>query len=195
MVVSATTKSPIQHKMPYICPMGKEIKVVITDIDGVWTDGKIYLTDEGKSLKAFNTQDSVGVALLRLMDIPVVIITGEDTAVIRLRAEQLKIKQVYTGVRNKLLIAGKALQELGFSLDEAAYIGDDIGDLPLLSAVGLGAVPNNAPEYLKSRVNFILKRNSGDGVFREFCELVAEQRGELDDTIGKYLERINNSKY
>lgn len=175
--------------------MGKVIKVVLTDIDGVWTDGKIYLGEDGKSQKAFCTQDSVGVALLRLMDIPVIIITGEDTAIIRLRAEQLKIKHVYTGVRNKLLIAERALKELNLSLDEAAYIGDDISDLPLLSAVGLSAIPNNAPEYLKNRISNILKRNSGDGVFREFCEQVADLRGELDETIEKYLKRINSSKY
>lgn len=181
--------------MPYICKMGNEIKVVITDIDGVWTDGKIYLTEDGKSQKAFSTQDSVGVTLLRLMDIPVIILTGEDSAVIRLRAEQLKIKHVYTGVRNKLLIAGKALKELGFSLDEAAFIGDDIIDLPLLSAAGLSAVPGNAPEYLKSRVTHVLQRTSGNGVFREFCELVAEQNGQLNEVIEKYLKRVTTSKY
>jgi len=175
--------------------MDKKVKVVITDIDGVWTDGKIYLSEDGNSHKAFSTQDSVGVALLRLMNIPVIIITGEDSEIIRRRADQLKIAHVYTGVRNKLLIAQQALEELGYCLDDAAYIGDDIMDLPLLSAVGCAAVPANAPEYLKSRVNNTLNRSSGDGVFREFCEMIANKQGILDETVEKYLLRATSAKY
>lgn len=175
--------------------MKPTIKVVLTDIDGVWTDGRIYLDEEGKSFKAFSTQDSVGVSLLRLMDIPLIIITGEDAGIINHRANQLQISQIYTGVRNKLLIAEKAVKKLGFTLSEAAYIGDDIIDLPLLRAVGLGAVPANAPDYLKMHVKTILKKESGTGVFREFCEMVAEQRGQLDEMINKYLDRATSAKY
>lgn len=175
--------------------MDKKIKVVITDIDGVWTDGKIYVSEDGNSQKAFSTQDSVGVALLRLMNIQVIIITGEDSEIVRHRADQLKITHIYTGVRNKLLIARQALQDLGFGLEEAAYIGDDIVDLPLLQAVGLASVPANAPEYLKNRVKIVLKRAGGDGAFREFCEIIAEKQGELEETINKYLNRATSAKY
>lgn len=175
--------------------MKPEIKIVLTDIDGVWTDGRIYLDEEGKSFKAFSTQDSVGVSLLRLMDIPLIVITGEDSQIIKHRASKLQISSIYTGVRNKLFVAEKAVKKLGFTLTDAAYIGDDIIDLPLLMAVGLGAVPANAPDYLKKHVKTILKKESGNGVFREFCEMVAEHRGQLDEMINKYLDRATSAKY
>ena len=171
------------------------IKAVVTDIDGVWTDSRIYLDKDGKSMKAYNSSDSVGVALLRLMEIPVIIVTGEDFDVIRLRAGQLKIDHVYTGVRNKLFVAERALKEMGLNLREAAYIGDDLNDLPLLKAVGLSAVPANASELIKGQVNFVLNRSGGDGAFREFCELVLKNQGLLDESIDRYLKKILAATY
>lgn len=171
------------------------IKAVITDIDGVWTDSRIYLDKDGKNIKAFNTSDSVGVALLRLMEIPVIIVTGEDFDVIQLRARQLKIDHIFTGVRNKLFVAERALKEMGFSLKQAAFIGDDLNDLPLLKAVGLSAVPANAPELIKSQVNHVLNRSGGDGAFREFCELVLKNQGLFNESIDRYLKKILAATY
>lgn len=173
----------------------KGIKAVITDIDGVWTDSRIFLDKDGKSIKAYNTSDSVGVALLRLMEIPVIIVTGEDFDVIRLRARQLKIDHIYTGVRNKLYVAERALKEMRVDLKEAAYIGDDLNDLPLLKAVGLSAVPANASELIKGKVNYVLNRSGGDGAFREFCELVLNNQGLLDESIDRYMKKILAATY
>lgn len=175
--------------------MERRIKAVLTDIDGVWTDGRIYLNDEGKSFKAFNNLDSVGVSLLRLAEIPVIIITGEDSGVIRQRAEQLKIKHVFTGVRNKHLIAETILKDLGIMLSECAYIGDDLTDLSLLNAAGLSAVPSNAPEYLKSQVTHILNNSGGNGAFREFSELVLRECGIFDQVLQAFQDKITSKKY
>ncbi|MBK6347923.1 MAG: HAD family hydrolase [Bacteroidales bacterium] len=175
--------------------MEHRIKAVLTDIDGVWTDGRIYLNEEGKSFKAFNNLDSVGVALLRLAEIPVIIITGEDSVVIRRRAEQLKINHVFTGARNKLLIAETILTDLDISLSECAYVGDDLADLPLLKAAGLSAVPDNAPELLKNQVSHILKKTGGSGAFREFSELVLQHCGILDEIINAFLNKISSKNY
>lgn len=175
--------------------MERRIKAVLTDIDGVWTDGRIYLNEEGKSFKAFSTHDSVGVSLLRLVEIPVLIITGEDSEIIRHRAEKLNISHVYTGVRNKLFIAEKAVKDLGIDLPACAFIGDDLSDLPLLKAVGLSAVPANAAELLKNEVAFVLTRNGGDGAFREFCELILKENGLFEKSMESYFDRIAKSRY
>jgi len=175
--------------------MEREIKAVLTDIDGVWTDGRIYLNEEGKSFKAFNTHDSVGVSLLRLVDIPVIIITGEDSEIIRHRAEKLNINHVYTGVRNKLFIAEKTVKDLGIELSACAYAGDDLSDLPLLKAVGLSAVPANAAEFLKNEVSCVLTRNGGEGAFREFCELILKENGLFEKSLESYFDRIAKSRY
>ncbi|MFH1121131.1 MAG: HAD hydrolase family protein [Bacteroidota bacterium] len=171
------------------------IKAVFTDIDGVWTDGRIYMNEEGKSFKAFNNLDSVGVSLLRMAEIPVIIITGEDSAVIRRRAEQLKINHVFTGVRNKRLVAETLLKDLDIRLSECAFIGDDLADLPLLEAAGFSAVPANAPEYLKTRVTHILNKAGGNGAFREFSELVLQHCGILDHVLKAFLDKIALKKY
>ncbi|KAF0194845.1 MAG: 3-deoxy-D-manno-octulosonate 8-phosphate phosphatase [Bacteroidetes bacterium] len=175
--------------------MEHRIKAVLTDIDGVWTDGRIYLNDEGKSFKAFNNLDSVGVSLLRMAEIPVIIITGEDSEVIRRRAEQLKIKFVFTGARNKLLVAETILNDLDIKLEECAFIGDDLADLALLKASGFGAVPSNATEFLKSQVSNVLSRSGGNGAFREFSELVLQQCGILDQIQQLFLDKIASKNY
>jgi 3-deoxy-D-glycero-D-galacto-nononate 9-phosphatase len=175
--------------------MEGRIKAVLSDIDGVWTDGRIYLNDEGKSFKAFNTLDSVGVSLLRLAEIPVIIITGEDSDVIRRRAEQLRINHVFTGARNKLLIAETLLKDLNIRLTECAFIGDDLTDLPLLKVAGLSAVPANATDYMKNQGIRILNKSGGNGAFREFCELVLHECGIFDEVLQAFQDKITSKNY
>lgn len=175
--------------------MVQSIKAVITDIDGVWTDGRIYLDESGKSLKSFNNLDSIGVVLLRMAEIPVIVITGEDSEIIRKRAEQLKVNHVFTGVRNKLLVAETILKDLDIRLGECACIGDDLADLPLLKAAGFSATPANAPAFVKNQVSCTLENAGGNGAFREFSELVLRNCGILDQVIAAYLDRISKKKY
>ena len=111
-------------------------KLVITDIDGVWTDGGMYYTAEGDVMKRFSVKDGWGVIFLRELDIPVAIMTGEDTQIVRKRADKLKINYCYLGVKDKVAQAEELCRELGISLGEVAFIGDDLNDLPLLRLVG-----------------------------------------------------------
>ena len=124
-----------------------KIKLVLTDIDGVWTDGGMYYDQTGNEWKKFNTSDSAGVVFLRLLGIPMGIITGENTQIVQRRADKLKINRLYMGVMNKLEVAEKLCAELQISLQEVAYIGDDLNDAVLLKAVGFSAIPANAPTY------------------------------------------------
>ena len=165
-----------------------KIKLVLTDIDGVWTDGGMYYDQTGNELKKFNTSDSAGVIFLRLLDIPLGIITGENTRIVRRRAEKLKINHLFMGVKNKLEVAQKLCADLNISLQEVAYVGDDLNDALLLQAVGFSAIPANASAYMEKYAQIRLTRKGGDGAFREFVELILQKENLLETAIGKYLD-------
>ncbi len=169
------------------------IKLVITDIDGVWTDGGMYYGSDGTEFKKFNTGDSAGVLMLRWKNIPLAIITGEDTEMVKRRADKLKIEYVYMGARNKLKIALDLCKSLNIGLSEVAFIGDDIGDVPLLKAVGISAAPANAPGYVRELVHWKLEKQGGDGAFREFIERLMKETGQLDSFLEQYYNEITNS--
>jgi YrbI family 3-deoxy-D-manno-octulosonate 8-phosphate phosphatase len=149
-------------------------RLVLTDIDGVWTDGGMYYDETGNELKKFNTSDSAGVLFCHLLKIPVGIITGEDTEIVARRAKKLSVDYLFQGVSDKLTVASKLCSELGISLSDVAYIGDDIGDIQLLKSVGISAAPQNAPNYIKNLVGYITSKNGGEGAFREFVEWIME---------------------
>lgn len=150
----------------------KQPKLILTDIDGVWTDGGMYYDQTGNEWKKFNTYDSFGVLLAHHYNIPVGIITGETTEIVSRRAEKLKVDFLFQGVSNKLETADKLCETLKISLEEVAYIGDDINDAQLLKSVGFSATPANAPEYIKSFVKMVTKKRGGEGAFREFVESI-----------------------
>jgi YrbI family 3-deoxy-D-manno-octulosonate 8-phosphate phosphatase len=146
-------------------------KLILTDIDGVWTDGGMYYdNDDGLESKKFNTRDSAGVIFCHAMGIPVGIITGENTLIVEKRARKLKVDFVFQGINNKLETAKEVCQKLGIQLTEVAYIGDDIGDIELLRNVGFSACPSDAPEYIKEICDKVMTLKGGEGVFREFVE-------------------------
>jgi 3-deoxy-D-manno-octulosonate 8-phosphate phosphatase (KDO 8-P phosphatase) len=165
-----------------------KIKLVLSDIDGVWTDGGMYYDQTGNELKKFNTADSAGVVFLRLLDVPLAIITGENTQIVQRRADKLKISRLFMGVLNKLEVAEKLCAELQISLQEVAYVGDDLNDAMLLKAVGFSAVPANAPAYMNNYAKIRLTKSGGEGAFREFVELLLVKENLLETAIQKYLK-------
>ena len=167
------------------------IKLFITDIDGVWTDGGMYYDQTGNEWKKFNTSDSAGVLFLRLLGIPTAVITGEDTEIMRRRAEKLKIDYLYMGIKDKVGVAQSICDELGITLEETAYIGDDINDILLLQKVGLSASPANAASYVKKYVDWELDVKGGEGAFRAFVERYLKKIGKLETTLNLYLEQKN----
>ena len=151
-------------------------KVVLTDIDGVWTDGGMYYDQTGNEWKRFSTSDGAGVIFCHKLHIPVGIITGEDTKIVERRANKLKIDYLFQGIHDKLNVVEKLNAELGITLSQVAYIGDDLVDMQTLKAVseagGFAGVPRNAPDYVKSLANVNLTKGGGEGVFREFVEYI-----------------------
>lgn len=161
-------------------------KLIITDIDGVWTDGGMYYDQTGNEWKKFNTSDSAGVLFCRHLNIPIVIITGEKTGIVERRAKKLKIEQIYQGVSDKVRIATKVCKKLGVELKETAYIGDDLGDIKLLKEVGFSAAPANASDYVKDLVQFVCKKKGGEGAFREFVEHILKRNGLLNEVLEQF---------
>lgn len=147
-------------------------KLILTDIDGVWTDGGMYYDQTGNEWKKFHTYDSAGVLLAHNVGIPVGIITGEDTEIVRRRAEKLKVDFLYQGVSDKLSVARKLCVQLDLTLKDIAYIGDDLPDLPLLKEVGWSASPLNAPSFIRNSVQYVTKVRGGEGAFRDFVEVI-----------------------
>ncbi|MEL5896007.1 HAD-IIIA family hydrolase [Bacteroides sp. GD17] len=160
-------------------------KLILTDIDGVWTDGGMYYDQTGNEWKKFHTYDSAGVLFAHRLNIPVGIITGEDTAIVRRRADKLKVDYCYLGVKDKVSCVQKICEERSMKLEEVAYIGDDLNDIALLKRVGLSATPSSAPDYVKRFVNIITNKRGGEGAFREFVErIIGEER------ILTYIEEV-----
>lgn len=153
-----------------------KIKLVITDIDGVWTDGGMYYDQNGNELKKFNTADSFGILLCHRLNIPVAIITGEKTEIVRRRADKLKIDYLYDGGSNKVEVAYELCEKLNISLKQAAFIGDDIGDYVLLKSVGISGSPRNAVKEVKKIVDILCRKKGGDGCFREFVERICGKK-------------------
>lgn len=155
-------------------------KLILTDIDGVWTDGGMYYDQTGNELKKFHTYDSAGVLFAHKASIPVGIITGETTNIVQRRAEKLKVDFLYQGVKNKLEVAQSICSILGINLTDVAYIGDDLNDISLLKNVGIAGVPASAPDYIRSYSSIKLIKNGGDGVFREFVETILFEKYSID---------------
>ncbi|MDA7836635.1 HAD-IIIA family hydrolase [Salibacteraceae bacterium] len=145
-------------------------KLVVTDIDGVWTDGGMYYDEQGNEWKKFHTYDSAGVLFLKKLNIPVAICTGETTNAVKRRAEKLKMDYLFQGVTDKKKVISELCSNLGITLEEVAYIGDDLNDMDMLQSAGFSACPSSAPEYIKNSAMVILSKKGGEGVFREFVE-------------------------
>ena len=156
------------------------IRLVLADNDGVMTDTGVYYSEQGEAFKRFSIRDGMGVERLREAGIETAIITGELSGSVRKRAEKLRLRHVYLGVRDKLAQLQAIFQETGLSIEQLAYIGDDVNDLDALRAIrafGLTAAPADAMEEVRKSVHYNCKARGGDGAFREFAELILSSRG------------------
>jgi N-acylneuraminate cytidylyltransferase len=150
----------------------RNIKLFAIDVDGVLTDGGMYYSKKGEVLKKFNTKDGMGIELLQENNIVPVIITKEDSEIVLKRAEKLKIKEVYIGIKNKLKIIEKLTKKYNFEFENIAYIGDDINDLSILKNVGLSFAPNDATSEIKKIVNHVTFKKGGEGALREAIDYI-----------------------
>lgn len=158
--------------MKEIQKKAEKIKLLILDVDGVLTDGTVFIDDDDKEMKAFNIHDGLGIRMLQRNGVEIAIISGGAASAIEHRALHLGVKHIYLSQEKKVPIFLELKQKLNLSDEQIAYVGDDIPDLPVMQQVGLAvAVPNAVAEVLKE-ADWVTKKSGGFGAVREVCELI-----------------------
>jgi len=150
----------------------QKIKLLLLDVDGVLTDGRLYYGNSGEELKAFDIQDGLGIKLLQSAGIKVGIITGRSSDLVKRRAKELSIDPVIQGREDKLTALNELLKDMNFNLEEIAFVGDDLPDLAVVRRVGLGITPANGNHILASQALWQTKKSGGNGAVREVAELI-----------------------
>lgn len=172
-----------------IIEKAKAIKVIITDIDGVMTDGKIIYDDNGLEYKNFFVRDGQIMRFLREAGIKVGAITGRESQVVKNRCEELGFDFHYHNAKDKIAVWEEIINKYGLSEVNVAYIGDDLLDMPLFARSGISATPADAPAYVKSKADLVLNTKSGKGVFREFADIVLAAQDQWEMIISKLYKR------
>jgi len=155
-----------------------DVRLVAFDVDGVFTDGRFYLSDEGVESKAFHTQDGYGIRQLLDAGIEVAVISGRHSGAVQKRMAELGVIHVVQGCSDKVLALDEIISTLGISTSECAYVGDDIPDLPLLRHVGIAIAVANAVQALHDQCNYSTSNAGGRGAVREVCELILDAQSQ-----------------
>jgi 3-deoxy-D-manno-octulosonate 8-phosphate phosphatase (KDO 8-P phosphatase) len=155
----------------------QQIRLFATDVDGVLTDAGMYYSETGDEWKKFNTRDGMGIKLLQRIGIITAIVTQERTKLVARRAEKLAIPELHQGVMNKLAVIREMAVRHGFSLQQVAYIGDDVNDLEALKAVGFSASPADGLPAIVAAVDYVCRKKGGEGAVREIIEMILEAQG------------------
>lgn len=171
---------------PELLLAAQGVRVAFFDVDGVLTDGGVYLSDEGETLKRFHILDGLGLKLLQQGGIAPVIITGRDSAPLRARMQALGVTRVHYGTEEKLAAAQTTLGELGLDWAQAAAIGDDWPDLPVLRRCAFACAPANAHAEVKACAHHVTRAAGGHGAAREFCDLLLAASGRYAGALEGY---------
>lgn len=155
-----------------------KIKILVMDVDGTLTDGKIYIGNDGEIMKAFNVKDGAGINKLHSNDIIPAIITGRKSKILTYRAKELKITNIYQGIDDKIEKLKELVSIYDCNLSEIAYIGDDENDIDCMKLCGINACPSDAAESVKKISGFICSRSGGNGAVREFIDFLLKDKGD-----------------
>ena len=150
----------------------RNVKILLTDVDGVLTDGGMYYNSKGDFMKKFHARDGMGVTLLRKKGIPTIIVTKEKTAIVRKWASKMKVAEIFDGIQNKEQIIDVICKKYKVVTDQIGYIGDDVNDIELLKKVGFSATPKDGINKVQKIVDYVCKKNGGEGAFREIADLL-----------------------
>jgi len=170
-----------------ILARAKRIRLAIFDVDGVLTDGRLYLSDSGEEMKAFDTQDGHGMKMLQACGVNIAIITGRSSRCVELRAKNLGIALLFQGVSDKLSVYRDLVASLGLDPAETAYMGDDLVDLPVLRRCGFALAVPDAPEIVRQHAHYVTRRRGGRGAVREVCEFLMRVQDKFDEQLAGYL--------
>lgn len=170
------SRSPRRHSSADLATRAQRIRAAVFDVDGVMTDGRIYLGASGEEMKAFNVADGLGLKMLAEAGMDVAILSGRHAACVERRAAELGIRHVIQGAGEKLPAFQRLLGQLGLQASEAAYMGDDLPDLPVLQACGLALTVPDAPLRVRHAAQHVTQRGGGEGAVREACEFLLRLR-------------------
>ena len=173
--------------MKDILNKASRIRLVIFDVDGVLTDGSLFLGDDGQEYKAFNSRDGHGIKMLQKHGVIVGIITGRTSKVVEHRMENLGVTHIYQGKLQKLPAYEELIEKLGMSDEETAYVGDDVVDLPVMRRVGLAIAVQDAHPLVLKHSHWQTPSGGGRGAARDVCEMLMEARGVLQAEMESYL--------
>lgn len=166
----------------------KRIKLLILDVDGVMTDGRIIIDDKGNELKFFDVRDGHGIKLLTSSGLKVALVTGRESVVVKKRAGELGIRHLYQGISDKAEICDKILKDMALMPEEAAFVGDDLIDIPAMKMVGLSVAVADSVSEAADIAHIITENKGGRGAVREVCEFILKAKGLWDVIIDKYMK-------
>ena len=168
----------------------KNISLIISDVDGVLTDGSIFIGSEGTEFMKFNVEDGAGVAFARLASIPIVLISGRKSKATSIRAKELKIEHCFQGSLDKTTAYKEVCKIYNISPENIAYIGDGLIDIPVMLKSGFSVAPPNGHQSVKDISDYITKKSGGEGVLREVIELILKEQGLYNQILEKMKKKI-----
>lgn len=177
--------------MKAILEKAAQIKIVIFDVDGVLTDGSLIVDDNGQEYKAFYSKDGLGMKMLQKTGVEIAVITARTSNVVIHRMQSLGIKHIYQGQLEKLPAFKEILKKMDISAEQAAYVGDDVIDLPVMLSAGLAIAVQDAHPLAKQHAHWLTPHIGGRGAARDVCELIMQAQGTLDAQFNNYLNRTD----
>lgn len=173
---------------PAILERARKIELLLLDVDGVLTDGRLTMSNDGAELKSFHARDGLGIRMAQRGGIMIGLISGRESKIVTDRAEELYITEVHQRIYDKLEKFREILQRLKLEPEQVCFMGDDLVDIPVLRAVGLSAAPADANDEVRAAAHYIAKRNGGAGCVRELVDLLLQATGKWDKVTSRFLE-------
>jgi 3-deoxy-D-manno-octulosonate 8-phosphate phosphatase (KDO 8-P phosphatase) len=164
------------------------IRLMGFDVDGVMTDGTLFMIESGEEIKAFNVLDGHGIKMLAASGVAIAIVSARKSRAVERRAQTLGINHVLQGIEDKRTAFSALARDAGLALSQCGFIGDDVLDLPLLRSVGFAASVPNAPAFVQQHVHFVTRARGGTGAVRELCEYIMQAQGSLERALARYLQ-------
>ena len=180
--MDSPSKKPTEH----VSARAQAIKLLLMDCDGVLTDGRLWLTADGDEQKAFHARDGQGISLLHQAGLQTGIITGRTSAAVERRAKDLKMLYIRQYAKDKVKALEEILAEAGVAANECGYIGDDVGDIPVMNRVGFAVAVADAVAETKQAAHYITALKGGQGAVREVCDLVLKAQGRWDEVMRRF---------
>ncbi len=172
---------------PQILDKARQVRLLILDVDGVLTDGRLFFDDQGREYKCFHARDGHGIKLLRQSGVEVAVISGRNSNSVSLRMRNLGIEHVYQGHEDKIAAFREVLEKTGVAPEQAAHVGDDLLDLPIMRRVGFSVAVNDANFAVKQHADWCTDTAGGLGAVREVCDLIMQAQGSFPSVLQNYL--------